>query len=465
MLKQKLLRFYSENKEVLEDMVKVSQNREVGYVMENGNFGKRPYIIENESDIIHLIKNNNALSFHVSVERWYNPLNLSAKLKKKELNELRLGWDLVIDLDSKNIEIAKYATLLIYEFLEGNNIEPIYVKYSGGKGFHIVVPWELFPDRVMVEKKEELVEEETRKLFPELARTISSYIASKIENKLRKYIEKKWSISELIKELGLNILEEQFSPFHVVEIDTILISSRHLFRLVYSINEKTGRLSIPLRPRDILNLDLEYASIDNYSYEGLPFLTEEVKKENKMENIIYDAIKWEVSNKIDKEKLEAITRLSKSDAELEEELEKDIKRTKVKFGGKVPEEYFPPCIKNILSGIEDGRKRAVFVLINFLANLGWSWEDIEKKLNEWNNNNPDPLRDRYIEYQLEWHKERYKKELKYLTPNCANEIYYKDIGVCKPDEICNMIKNPLSYPLKKLKVDKYKKSEEQKQKK
>jgi len=454
MLRQKLLRFYNGNKNVLEDMIKVSQNREVGYILENGNFGKRPYILENESDIINLIKNNNAISFHVSMERWYNPLNLSTKLKKKELNELRLGWDFVIDLDSKNFDIAKYTSFLILDFLKKYSIEPVYIKYSGGKGFHIVVPWELFPEKIEIEKKEELVEEETRKLFPELARTMASYIASKIENKLGKYIEMNWDIKEIIKEHNLNILEEQFSPFHIVEIDTILISSRHLFRLVYSINEKTGKLSIPLYPKDVLDFDPEYASIDNYEYEGIPFLTEEIEKENKMENLIYDAIKWETLNKIEKEKLESITKYVKSEEKLEEELEKEIKKTKVKFKGKVPEEYFPPCIKNILKGVEDGRKRSVFILINFLINLGWSWEEIEKKLNEWNENNPDPLRDRYIEYQLEWHKERYKKGLKYLPPNCANEIYYKDIGVCEPDEICKMIKNPLSYPLKKLKTEK-----------
>ena len=75
---------------------------------------------------------------------------------------------------------------------------------------------------------------------------------------------------------------------------------------------------------------------------------------------------------------------------------------------------------------------------------------------DWNDKNPDPLRERYIEYQLQWHKERYNKGLKYLPPNCSNDTYYKDMGVCNPDEICKLIKNPISYPLKKLKIEKSK---------
>lgn len=451
MLKTRLINFYKKNPEVLEDMIKVAQNREIGYMFENGNFGKRPYILENEGDILELIKKG-AVSFHMSVERWLNPLELSAKLKKKQLNELRLGWDLIIDLDSKNFDIARYTAKLIIDFLTDKEIYPIYIKYSGGKGFHIAVPWELFPKEITILKGDELVKENTKNLFPELARTLASYIAYKIEEDLKKFIEKNWDINELISEYNLNILPEQFSPFHLIEIDTILISSRHLFRMPYSINEKTGKISIPIDPKDIDTFNPEVANIDYYVYENIPFLTEEIDQKPRLEKLIYTAIKWEVVNKIEKERIRA-TQLKTS---IEEEISKDLQRTKVKFKGKVPEKYFPPCIKNILNGIEDGRKRALFILINFLANLGWSWEEIEKLIWEWNDKNPDPLRERYIEYQLQWHKERYNKGLKYLPPNCSNDTYYKDMGVCNPDEICKLIKNPISYPLKKLKIEKSK---------
>lgn len=451
MLKTRLINFYKRNPEVLEDMIKVAQNREIGYMFENGNFGKRPYILENEGDILELIKKG-AVSFHMSVERWLNPLELSAKLKKKQLNELRLGWDLIIDLDSKNFDIARYTAKLIIDFLTDKEIYPIYIKYSGGKGFHIAVPWELFPKEITILKGDELVKENTKNLFPELARTLASYIAYKIEEDLKKFIEKNWDINELISEYNLNILPEQFSPFHLIEIDTILISSRHLFRMPYSINEKTGKISIPIDPKDIDTFNPEVANIDYYVYENIPFLTEEIDQKPRLEKLIYTAIKWEVVNKIEKERIRA-TQLKTS---IEEEISKDLQRTKVKFKGKVPEKYFPPCIKNILNGIEDGRKRALFILINFLANLGWSWEEIEKLIWDWNDKNPDPLRERYIEYQLQWHKERYNKGLKYLPPNCSNDTYYKDMGVCNPDEICKLIKNPISYPLKKLKIEKSK---------
>ncbi|HIP90581.1 MAG TPA: hypothetical protein EYH22_03460, partial [Candidatus Nanopusillus sp.] len=273
MLKTKLISFYKRNPEVLGDMIKVAQNREIGYMFEDGTFGKRPYILENEGDIFELIKKG-AVSFHMSVERWLNPLELSTKLKKTQLNELRLGWDLIIDLDSKNFNIARYTAKLIIDLLTGKEIHPIYIKYSGGKGFHIAVPWELFPKEVTVPKGDELIKEDTKNLFPELARTLASYIAYKIEEDLKKFIERNWDINEIINEYNLNILPEQLSPFHLIEIDTILISSRHLFRMPYSINEKTGRISIPIDPKDTDTFNPEIADIDYYVYEGIPFLTE-----------------------------------------------------------------------------------------------------------------------------------------------------------------------------------------------
>ncbi len=451
MLKTKLISFYKRNPEVLGDMIKVAQNREIGYMFEDGTFGKRPYILENEGDIFELIKKG-AVSFHMSVERWLNPLELSTKLKKTQLNELRLGWDLIIDLDSKNFNIARYTAKLIIDLLTGKEIHPIYIKYSGGKGFHIAVPWELFPKEVTVPKGDELIKEDTKNLFPELARTLASYIAYKIEEDLKKFIERNWDINEIINEYNLNILPEQLSPFHLIEIDTILISSRHLFRMPYSINEKTGRISIPIDPKDTDTFNPEIADIDYYVYEGIPFLTEEVDQEPRLEKLIYTAIKWEAVNKIEKERIRA-TQLKIS---VEEEVAKDLQRTKIKFKGKVPEKYFPPCIKNILNGIEDGRKRALFILINFLINLEWSWKEIEALLWKWNDKNPNPLRERYIEYQLQWHKEKYGKGLRYLPPNCSNAGYYKDMGVCNPDEICKLIKNPISYPLKRFKIERNK---------
>ena len=112
----------------------------------------------------------------------------------------------------------------------------------------------------------------------------------------------------------------------------------------------------------------------------------------------------------------------------------------------VPEDLFPPCIKKVLGGVEDGRKRAVFILTNFLVSVGWSYDMIDTRLKEWNENNSEPLREVYINGQTRYHKQNQKK---ILPPNCANQMYYKDLLICLPDNLCKSIKNPVNYAIRK----------------
>ncbi|MCX6708769.1 MAG: hypothetical protein NTW67_03955, partial [Candidatus Woesearchaeota archaeon] len=86
----------------------------------------------------------------------------------------------------------------------------------------------------------------------------------------------------------------------------------------------------------------------------------------------------------------------------------------------------------ISQGLKDGRKRALFVLINFLTSIGWSYEMTEKYLAEWNKKNGEPLREVLVQGQLRYHKMMKKK---ILPPNCDNKAYMADLGVCKPDAI------------------------------
>jgi len=107
-------------------------------------------------------------------------------------------------------------------------------------------------------------------------------------------------------------------------------------------------------------------------------------------------------------------------------------------------DILPPCIRLILNGIkQDGRKRALFILINFFKSLGLNEEDLEKKIYEWNEKNAVPLKKGYIQSQLNW--SRRNKTM--LPQNCSNPIY-KDIGVCRPEELCRIIKNPVNYSFK-----------------
>ena len=115
-------------------------------------------------------------------------------------------------------------------------------------------------------------------------------------------------------------------------------------------------------------------------------------------------------------------------------------------GKALPEELFPPCIKLILNGLEDGKKRALFILINYFTSIGWDYDMIEKRLREWNAKNREPLREVYLLGQVRYHKQMRKK---ILPPNCSNEQYMLGIGVCKPDNFCPKIRNPAQYTTKK----------------
>ncbi|MGC9079308.1 MAG: hypothetical protein ACP5G1_01070 [Nanopusillaceae archaeon] len=448
-ISQSLLKFYKENKEIVEDIIKISQNREIGYMLSNNSFGSRPYKIETEEDFFNIFRKG-GVSYHISIERWLDLNILKEKASKKEIENYRIGWDFIIDIDTKDLELSKITAKIIVNYLKEKSIKPIYIKYSGGKGFHIAIPWEIFPETVNIYKKEDIIEEETRKLFPDLARVLALYISSQIKDTLKKIILYKFS-EEQLNEFGVKDISN-FDPYDIIEIDTILISTRHLIRGLYSINEKTGSLSIPIKENFIEKIDKEYSKIGNYSYEGIPFLTEDLerKESEDLKKLINSALLWKTNNDLE------ITEIAKKaekykNEENEKEIRKDIEEIKVKRIN-IDESLFPPCIKTILSGeVEDGRKRSVFILINFLANIGWDWDKIEKYIKEWNDKLSEPLRERYIEYQIEWHKKLYKNNKRYLTPNCDNEIYYKEIGVCKPDEICKLIKNPLSYPIKKFK--------------
>ena len=96
--------------------------------------------------------------------------------------------------------------------------------------------------------------------------------------------------------------------------------------------------------------------------------------------------------------------------------------------------------------MEDGRKRSIFILLNFLISVGWDYNTIEKLLKDWNKKNKESLRESYLVGQLRHHKNARKK---ILPPNCNNQMDMVDIGVCKPDNLCSKIKNHVSYAIRK----------------
>jgi len=109
------LTYYS-RKDILDAIYKFSQDREVSPRYFEG-FGKRPDSFQYPSDIISLVKKG-ATSFHCSEEIWENPLDISTEFSEEQYNEIRKGWDLVIDIDCNWIDYSKKAALAIIKSLE-----------------------------------------------------------------------------------------------------------------------------------------------------------------------------------------------------------------------------------------------------------------------------------------------------------------------------------------------------------
>ncbi len=172
---------YYSNPEIQKAIFEFSKNREVCPRYFEG-FGKRPDSFQYVGDIFELVKKG-ATSFHCSEELWSDVLKLSTDMKPKELDNLRTGWDLLIDIDSKYIDYSKIACQLIIKVLNFHGVKNLGVKFSGSKGFHIIVPWKAFPQRTN--------ESKTSDMFPEWPRIIVQYLNSQIKRQL---IEK---ISEL----------------------------------------------------------------------------------------------------------------------------------------------------------------------------------------------------------------------------------------------------------------------------
>ncbi len=412
---------YYSRKEVQRELLRLSNGREV-QVWFGEIRGKRPEIVNFEGDVLDLVRQG-MTSFHVSEERWKDPLVLESGLTKKQLDELRAGWDCLLDLDSKNLEFSQMCAELLIDALKFHDIKNYSMKFSGNHGFHIGVPFEAFP--------REVNNVNIKDYFPDGVRVISEYLKDMTKEFLAAKILSKYTVEDAAKSVGKSvndiIVKGKFDPFKVVDIDSILISSRHLFRCVYSINEKSGLVSIPIK--SIFEFDKENAKIDNVKV-NMKFLDPESVSKDEAKNLLIQAFDWaKKTNYVEEKKSDRVFELPKV---------------------AIKADFFPPCIIKLMTGVrEDGRKRAIFVLANFLQNVGWSLDDVEKFLLEWNKKNYEPLREGYVKSQISWYK-RQKKVV--LPPNCSNESYYKTMGIKCEDSICNTCKNPVNYVFRRLKI-------------
>lgn len=474
-----ILRHYK-REDIQKEMVSLAADREVAVKFGEKGFGKRPDALNYPQDVLEFAKQG-ATSFHASEEHWNNAQLLNTNLKKEELDALRKGWDLVLDIDCPYLEYSKLITHLLIQEIKAHGISSVSCKFSGGKGFHIGVPYQAFPKTVQ--------NKEVKFLFPEGVRRIALYLKDKIEPKLMAELSRKspdelagilgkdavlfktycrkcrrqvevneTSSTEFIcaqcginekgdakfmqcpkcgklmekvavkkqfecKYCGSREFEKLFDSSLILNIDTVLISSRHLYRICYSLHEKSGLVSVPINPEKVLEFKKEYAKPDSLKISNFKFLDTSNVKEGEASRLIFEAFEYNpVIN--------------------EEDEEQKIERQFETLAEAIPADLFPPCIISGLKGMQDGKKRFLFTLVNFLTSVGYTHEQAEEIIAKWNSKNPEQLREVLIKGQLRYHKQQNKK---ILPPNCSNNAYYKDLQLCHPDSLCEKIKNPVQY--------------------
>jgi len=478
---------YYNREDIQTAIVNAAHDREVAVRFGQGGFGKRPDILNYPKDVIELVKQG-ATSFHVSEEIWRNPLAIESSMKPRELDELRTGWDLVLDIDCPDWEFSKLTAHMFIKALKEQGIKSISCKFSGNKGFHIGVPFEAFPSVYNGKPLSESFPEGPQKIasflldfvdknyvkvigdrivfdahsftIPQLREkfdgkdfisiTCSScgkklalnteknneFVCSKCGKNAKsrnnflecgkcKVLMNQVSLGTSLCSCGSNDYHHKFDPLAIIEVDTILIAPRHLYRMPYSLHEKSGLASIPIDPSKVLEFDKSSANPESLKISEYRFLDNSNAKPNEAKKLLVKASDF-----------------------LHKEDEKIIEKTKEYNVPEtaIPSACFPPCIHNILKGIKDGRKRAVFILKNFLSSCGWGNDEIEKLIYDWNRKNPDSLKETIIKGQLSHHR---KLQKRFPPPNCDNQMYYQAFGVCTPDNLCSKIRNPVNYSIRK----------------
>ncbi len=190
---------YYLNPKLQEYFLKFSSGREV-VPRYFESFGKRPDTLQYPSDILSLVKKG-ATSFHASEEIWRDVLKINSDMSQGELNELRSSWDLLIDIDSPYLDYSKIAAKLVLEALENFRIKNYGIKFSGSKGFHIIVSGKAFPEIFQGQKMSEM--------FPEWPRAICEFLINLIRQKYNKEIANLGINFEAI-EKRLNVKKEDF---------------------------------------------------------------------------------------------------------------------------------------------------------------------------------------------------------------------------------------------------------------
>lgn len=236
--------------------------------------------------------------------------------------------------------------------------------------------------------------------------------------------------SEIVSrnKITLSSKEEYASEFKedtktelIAPLDLVLVAPRHLFRMPYSLHEKTSLASVVLDKEELKSFSPAMANplkvvIKSFYREAKP---------GEALQLLQDSLRW------------------KSENEPKEERKRISEEYVADFTG-VTEDMYPQSIKKLLKGLQEGRKRGLFVLLTFLRCLNYPDNYVSQKVHDWNKINDPPLKEGYVKSQLDWH---FKQKKKILPPNYSNDSFYKDLKLIEklPDA-----KNPLVEVSRKL---------------
>jgi len=491
---------YYARKEIQQAMFEFCKHRETVANFNNKFFAKRPDTFDYPSDIVNSARQG-ATSFHCSEEIWQNPLDIKTDMTPEQYNQIKIGWDFLVDIDSPFLDYGKIAARLIIEVLESHGIKNFGVKFSGGKGFHIIVPFKAFPEEVNGEL--------TKDNFPEWPRLIAGYIFNQIKKPMNQEIlnltsrEKLREKGELVTEhlcpkCGNPTQTKKIGKYRCQDIkcktEIEHMKSNREYITCPTCNGKAIRIS----QREIQfceNCKINTPKLEATSSFGgqirknkiQEFKTEDIIKstEDSVDVVLVSSrhlfrAPYSLHEKtafasivLDKDQIQDFKPTDADPLKIKEpksfmpnceegearELllealnwgrENKPKEQVKKYEGKgidmqgltITENMYPPVIRTILKGIpKDGRKRALGLLLSFFTSLEFPQDFIEEKIEEWNNKNYQPLKQGYIKSQILWSMKN-----KRLPPNYDKPIY-KEFGIRNPPE--PGMKNPINYTIKK----------------
>lgn len=498
-VKKIALSYYS-RKDIQQTMFEFCKNRETIANFNNKFFAKRPDTFDYPSDIINSVKQG-ATSFHTSEEIWRNPLEINTDMTPEQYNQIKIGWDLLIDIDSPFLDYGKIAAKLLMEQLEKHGIQNFGIKFSGSKGFHIIVPFKAFPKQVGGKT--------TKDQFPEWPRAIASYLFKRIREQMNNEILK-LSGKEKLQKQG-ELISEHLCPKCNSPTKTKLIGKYRCQDIkckteVESMKSNRKGMICPScngKMKRVLQREIQYcekckintAKLEaSSSFGGIqqqtnqPQFKEEITIKSTQDavdivlvsprhlfrapyslhektafaSIVLDKTQIQNFKPSDADPLKIINPKSfmpnatEGEASqlliqaIEENKRNKPKEKPKKYEGEqidikglqITEDMFPLVIKKILEGIKtDGRKRALSLMLAFFTSLEFPQDFIEEKIEKWNSKNYKPLKQGYIKAQIAWSIKN-----KRLPPNYDKPIY-KEFGIREPPE--PGIKNPINYTIKR----------------